>query len=138
VADAIRIDGLSDFRAQLRKAEGLSPAAIRKSLNTAVEVVSDYGRKRMPRRTGRAASTIKGRSTQTEARVQEGGRKAPYVPWLDFGGRVGRRRSVRRAFYQGGRYLYPALDVRREQLAQALSDALTELAEEAGWEVSNG
>jgi hypothetical protein len=67
----------------------------------------------VPRRTGRAGGTIKAASTRTEARVSEGGARAPYMPWLDFGGRVGRKNSVKRPFLKEGRYIWKSFGAHR-------------------------
>jgi len=60
----------------------------------------------VPRRSGRARGSVRSRSTQTFARITGGGAKAPHYPWLDFGGRVGRRGSIQRPFLTEGRYIY--------------------------------
>jgi len=135
MADAIRVDGLAQFSRNLRKLNADLPKALRIALNDAANVVVDYARPRVPRRTGRAQSTIKARSTRTAVRVVAGGRRAPYFPWLDFGGRVGRRKSVRRAFYAEGRYLWVGLRVKRPEFEAALTKALLDAARSAGVEV---
>ncbi|MEK8107406.1 hypothetical protein NKG94_23815 [Micromonospora sp. M12] len=70
------------------------------------------------------------------ARIALGGRRAPYAPWLDFGGRVGPSRSVVRPYVRGGRYVYKGLEVRRDRVTEIMSEALTALARDAGLEVS--
>lgn len=129
---AIQIEGLAEFQRALKKLDNDLPKMVRVALNAAAGVIVDYGQKRIPRRTGRAASTIKARSTRTSVRVVEGGKKARYVPWLDFGGKTGRKRSVERPFYKEGRYLYPALRDERKAIEQALESALVGVAEAAG------
>jgi hypothetical protein len=136
VTDAIKIDGLSQFTRDLKKLDSDVPKMQRKALNSAVDIVIGYARHRVPSRSGRAASSIKARSTQTAARVVAGGNKAPYYPWLDFGGRVGPKRSVKRPFIREGRYLYAALGAKREELHAAIQDALVESAKAAGFEVT--
>lgn len=132
---AIRIEGLAQFNKALKQLDGDLPKMTRLAMNKAAGVVINYGQSKIARRTGRASSTIRARSTRTMVRVVEGGPKAQYVPWLDFGGRVGRNRSVVRPFYKQGRYLYPALTERRAEIQQALESALTEVAEKAGLEL---
>ena len=67
-----------------------------------------------------------------------GGNKAPYYPWLDFGGSVGRRRSVRRPFLDKGRYIYAAYFRARDsgRFEDALSAGLVKVAKDAGLEVT--
>lgn len=135
MADAIRIDGLSEFVRSVKKLDSELPKAVRIGLNDAMGVVVGYARPKIPKRSGRAAASLKARSTRTEARVAAGGRRAEYYPWLDFGGKVGRKKSVKRPFIGDGRYLYPALTERRQQITDALQNALVSVAEAAGLEV---
>lgn len=134
--DPIRVVGLADFNRSLRKLDADLPKALRQGLNTAAQVVVDYATPKIPRRSGRAARAIRVASTRTEVRVRAGGPRVPYWPWLDFGGKVGRDRSVERRFYTEGRYLYPALRERRTQIEAALSKALVSVAEQAGLDVT--
>lgn len=129
---AIRIEGLAQFNRALKRIDGDLPKMVRLAMNSAAAVVVDYGQARIVRRSGRAAATIRARSTRTMVRVVEGGPRAKYVPWLDFGGKVGRNRSVSRPFHTEGRYLYPALRDERSAIERALVDALTEVADAAG------
>ena len=131
----ISIDGLAQFSRALRRLDGELPKLLRLAMNKAAGVVVDYGQAKIPKRTGRAAATIKARSTRTAVRVVEGGPRAPYVPWLDFGGRTGRRKATVREFITSGRYLYPALTDKRAEIERALEDALREVADAAGLEL---
>ena len=66
-----------------------------------------------------------------------GGQKAPYMPWLDFGGEGKRRgRPAARPFIREGRYVYHALAVRKVEITQIMADGMAELARTAGLEVS--
>lgn len=135
MAEAIRIDGLAEFVRNLRRLDSDLPKTLRVALNGAADVVVGYARPRIPKRTGRALSTLKARSTRTEVRVSAGGRRAPYYPWLDFGGRVGRGKSVRRAFLKEGRYIYAGYFAGRDEFERVLVDALVDTARAAGIEV---
>ena len=132
---AIQVEGLAQFSRALRRIDGEMPKQLRIALNGAADVVVQYGRQKAPKRTGRGAGTIRAQSTRTSVRVTEGGARARYMPWLDFGGRVGRRRSVIRPFITEGRFLYPALREKRAELESALESALTRVAQQAGMEV---
>lgn len=132
---SIRIEGLREFNQALRRLDSELPRMLRLAMNKAADVVVDYGQAHMVRRSGRAAATIKAKSTRTSVRVSEGSKRAAYAPWLDFGGKVGRIRSVSRPYIKGGRYLYPALTDRREEIQAALESALGEVVSAAGLEV---
>ena len=62
----------------------------------------------------------------------------PYYPWLDFGGKVGPKRSVERPFRREGRYIYPGFGEQRDEIHRALVNSLINVADSAGIEVSNG
>lgn len=134
MTDPVRIDGLKEFQKALRDMDADLPKQIRVTLNRATDVVIQWAVPRIPKRTGRAAASVKARSSQREARVAIGGRRAPYMPWLDFGGKVGRNRSVERPFIKRGRYLYPGLDAKRDELTGIMAEGLTALATAAGLE----
>lgn len=68
----------------------------------ATGVVAD-ARAKVPHRSGAAQASY--RTTGTSVSMGD----VPYVPWLEFGGDVGRKGSVRRRHVRGGRYLYPAI-----------------------------
>lgn len=131
----IEIRGLREFQTSLRKMDASLPRQLRIALNQSSDLVINKARPDIPRRTGAAAASLKARSSQREARVAAGGRRAPYYPWLDFGGRVGRKRSVERPFIKEGRYIYPSLRKNRPEIEAVLEKAITRLARDAGVEV---
>lgn len=132
----IEITGLRELQKALRDMDAKLPRKIRIALNQAAELVIGYARPRMPSKSGRARGSIKVRSSQRAARVAAGGARAPYEPWLDFGGAVGRKDATKRPFLKEGRYIYPGLRANRDEITQKMSEALTELAREAGFEVT--
>jgi hypothetical protein len=132
----IQVTGLRELRAQLRAADAALPKQIRVALNKSAELVISYARPHIPHKTGRAAASLKVRSSQTTAAVAAGGSRAPYYPFLDFGGSVGRRKSVHRPFLTQGRYVYPGLRANRDHITEVMSAALTEVARSAGFEVT--
>jgi hypothetical protein len=136
VADAIRVYGLADFSRSLKRLDSDLPKVLRLAMNEAADVVVTAARMRVPKRSGRAARSLQPRSTRTMVRVAAGGRRAPYYPWLDFGGRVGRNRTARRAFIPDGRYIYPAYNDNRERFLQIMQKALVDVARSAGVEVT--
>lgn len=136
----IRIEGLSELRRALKDMDGALPKVLRVALNKAVSTVTSDAARRIPKRTGRTAATIKGASTQTKARVRGGGNRAPHFGWLDFGGkRVGRGGGVaERQFRDEGRYIWKSFKDNRKNVMEALQEALRETARQAGLEVSRG
>jgi hypothetical protein len=136
MAEPIKIEGLAAFQKSLRKLDADAPKMLRIAFNDATGLVIDYARPRVPRRSGRAAGTIKAKSTRTAARVSAGSKRAPYYPWLDFGGRGPNNKPAPRPFYKEGRFLWKALVVKRDDLQSALEGALVGVAEQAGLEVT--
>jgi len=135
----IEVTGLREFQRALKEMDAGLPKQLRIALNEASAEVIDYARPRFPRKSGRAAGSLMARSSQREARVALGGRKAPYAPWLVYGGEGRRKgRPPARPFIRTGRDFgpYAALDHRRERITQIMSDALTRLAKDAGLEVT--
>jgi len=135
VRPTIAVEGLREFTRSLQRLDDILPKMVRLAMNAAAGVVVAYGQARMPRRTGRAAATIKAKSSRTLVRVGEGSKRAPYVPWLDFGGRTGPAKSVQRPFFKDGRFLYPALKDEHAAISKALEDALADVASQAGLEI---
>jgi HK97 gp10 family phage protein len=134
--ERIEIKGIKEFQQSLRKMDSDLPKQLRIALNQASQLVIDKARPQIPTRSGAARASLKVRSSQREARVAAGGRKAPYYPWLDFGGKVGRNRSVSRPFYKEGRYIYPALRKNRDEITKVMVTAINDLARGAGLEVT--
>lgn len=138
MSDDLRIDvrGLRDLRRALKDVEETTPAALRDGLADLSGIVADEARSRVPDRTGRARASITVRKRSAGAAIATGGRAAPYEPWLDFGGRVGRAGSIRRPFLREGRYVYPALKDKRPVINDRLDRLLGDLAAKAGFDTT--
>lgn len=134
----ISVEGLAEFNRGLRQLNKEAPKGLRLALNEAADLLITKTRPLIPRRSGKAAGSLKAKSTRTSARVSVGGRRAPYYPWLDFGGKTGRNKSVAREFYKEGRYLYVTLRKERPAIQDKLQQALVGVARDAGLDVSNG
>jgi hypothetical protein len=138
VTDPIKVEGLAEFNRNLKKLDSDLPKALRVALNEAAGVVVGYARPRVAKRSGRAAASVKARSTRTAVRVVAGGARVSYYPWLDFGGRVGKGRSVSRPFLKEGRYIYAGYFKSRAsgEFQEVLTAALLRVAAQAGVEVT--
>jgi hypothetical protein len=137
LVEPIRVQGLAEFSRNLRKLDGDLPKALRVAMNGAADVVIDWAEPRVPRRSGRAARSLRARSTRTATRVAGGSKRVPYYPWLDFGGEGRRRgRPAKRPFIKEGRYLWKGYAVRRHEVAKVLEKALLDTAAAAGVEVT--
>lgn len=136
--EPVRVDGLRDLQRQLKAAENASPTMLRLALNDVSQIVVNVARPRIPTLTGTARSTLRAASTATSARVSVGGTKAPYYPWLDFGGAVGRHKSIRRPFIRSGRYIYPAYSQEHTNIMRLLEKRVSQVITNAGLDVSHG
>jgi len=134
--DAIKITGLKELQKSLKQMDGESQKKLRLIFNKAMDIVITEARPNVPRLTGKLVSTLKARSGQRDARIAFGGRKAPYAGFAEFGGAVGRNKSVKRPFIKSGRSLYPAFKRRYPQVIEAAQEGLADLAKESGLEVS--
>jgi hypothetical protein len=133
----IKITGLREFQRALKQMDGETQKQLRVVLNETADTIAKAAARRVPTRTGRAKASLRAMSSQREARVMGGSRKAPYYGWLDFGGHTGKNRSVRRPFVPGGRYMYPAFAANRDPIYAALQKSLADLARNAGLGVSH-
>ncbi len=133
---AIQVEGLAEINRALRKVDSDAPKALRVALNGVAEFLVDKTRPQIPKRTGAAAASLKAQSTRTSARIAVGGKRAPYYPWLDFGGRTGRRKATVREFITEGRYLFPTLGRERPAVERRLGTALSAVVKASGLDES--
>lgn len=131
----IGVEGLRQFSRGLRRLDAEAPKQLRVALNGTADLLIRKARPKVPSRSGAARASMRAQSTRTAARISVGGRKAPYFPWLDFGGRTGRRRSVVRRFYPDGRYVFVTLAEIGPEIQRALVEGIAQVARDAGLEV---
>lgn len=149
-SDPIQVTGLVELRASMREVGNGAPKEMQKALKGIAAKVARIVSSKVPAREGKAASSYKPRATQTAAGIAFGGNAAPYTPWLEFGGTVGKGHkpgvafsgSVKRTWAGrpagDGRYLYPTISEEREETAQAVLDVTAQLAERHGLDIRNG
>ncbi|HEX6969406.1 MAG TPA: HK97 gp10 family phage protein [Micromonosporaceae bacterium] len=139
MGEAVKVEGLRELSRNLKKIGPDMPKALRLGLNKVADLVVQDAKPRVPTRTGRAAKTLRAASTRTASRIRAGGKRAPYYPWLDFGGTItrGGRGTISRPFYKDGRYIYKSLaDLRTSgKFEQTLTDSLLDVIRQAGIEV---
>ncbi len=134
MASKIAIQGLRELQKAMRSVDSKAPAQIRLAQNDAASYLIDRVQPQIPRRTGAAASSLRARSSQRLTRIAVGGKKAPYYPWLDFGGRTGPGGSAVRPFIKDGRYLYPTYHANKDQFQHILQEAILRVAAGVGLE----
>ena len=132
----IEVTGIRELRKALKDVEADLPRELRDGLFEIATLVADAARVKVPSVSGDAAGSIKARKQSAAASLAVGGTKAPYFPWLDFGGAVGRNRSVKRPFLKEGRYVYPTLKEKRNVITEKVDALIKTLAVKAGFETS--
>lgn len=162
----LELKGLKEFQSALRN---IAPAARKEfatDLKAIGKMVATDAAADMPRVTGKARRSVKVKVVANRGfegvSISEGGTVAPYVPWLDFGGTVGRGRksnarvtiasggrvsvqrgrakgtgTVVRPYIKDGRYLYPAYFRRYDDMVAATFEAVKRATTSAGLEVTS-
>jgi hypothetical protein len=132
----VDIKGLDEFRQSLKAMDAGTQKMMRLVFADAVGLVIDWARPRMPSKSGRARGSIKAQLGDRRSSIALGGSRAPWAPWLDFGGEGKRAgRPPKRPFIREGRYVYQGLKIKRAEVLEALSAGIDRLAREAGFEV---
>lgn len=142
--------GLKEVVASLENVDELLPGELRIAFLKIAQKVRDVAVQKMPWKTGHAARSVRAAATPQGASVSEGGPSAPYVPWLDFGGSVGRGhvpgvawsgsipKNARLTNWFGkpngiGRVLYPAVSEEKTQIIDETFIAVDTVMREAGF-----
>lgn len=128
----VSVEGLAELNRSLRRLDNEAPKALRVALNSSADELVRKIKDQIPTRKGKARGSIKTASTRTEVRIRFGGPRAPYYPWLDFGGRTGRKKKTVRPFYREGRYIYPTIRRERGAFQASLQTALSNLLHDVG------
>lgn len=132
----ITIDGIKELQAALKEVDGEMQKQLRVVFNEAAQMVVDTAQAQVPKKSGRAARSVKAQSQQRKVIVKAGGKRVPYYGWLDFGGGVGRNKSIKRAFLKDGRYIYPAYYKNRDEILKHIEEGLTDLVKKAGLDIN--
>ena len=135
--EKIKVEGLAQLNKSLRAMDKDAPKQLRITLNDVASGFADRVKPEIPQETGAAARSVVARSTRTSARVAVGGRRAPYFPWLDYGGegRI-KGRPSKREFIRAGRYVYPTLKRYRPEIERELQEGLSDLIRDSGLDAS--
>lgn len=129
----VSVTGLAQLSRGLRAIDAQAPKELRLALNQAAQMLVDEAGPKIPQKSGAARRSLVARSTRTSARVAVGGKKAPWFPWLDFGGQ-GRKagRPSARPFIGEGRYIYPTLRQIKPRIEAQLQESISAVIRNAG------
>lgn len=138
VAARVEVRGLRELSGAFRQIDVNLQRQLKTELMAVAQMVAGRAAAKVPKVSGAAAASITPRSSVRGAGIAFGGTRAPYYPWLDFGGRVGRRKSIYRDMIQGGRYVYPAIGESRDDIEEGVEEAVNKAAKAAGFETRIG
>lgn len=110
---------MAELRTALRHVSDEIADVVHSELEDIAKNVAADARKRVPYRTGTAQGSYKAVGAAVSF-----GDGVPYVPWLEFGGRVGRNNSVARPYIPTGRYLYPAITANMADIEARVDDLI--------------
>jgi hypothetical protein len=137
VGNAVKIDGLKELQAQLKKLpKDVSREFNREMKGIAAEVTGSIHQQmsasfqdnrsakkksaKAERPLGDAEKSVRPSFANGYVAIRGGGERAPYYPWLDFGGTLpavgGRHNEQHRPFFHEGRWIYPTIARRRPQI----------------------
>lgn len=138
---AIHVDGLIELQRALKAIEAAAPKELAAGMKEAATIVATATASIVPKRSGKAARSIKPRGSSRGGSIAMGGNKAPYYPWLDFGGstkvddrRKGSKGRVARPFITGGRYLYPTIEDKAPEVRAKVDEVMADLIRKHGLE----
>lgn len=138
----VEVRGLRELQGAFKAVDSDIPKSLRIAMKAIADHVVGEAQQKMPFISGEAAHSLKPRATQRGAGIAypgggpgSGKDKGAYYPWLDFGGRTGRKRSITREVIKGGRFLYPAIAESKQYIEDHVNEAVEDAAKRAGFEV---
>lgn len=143
MANVVKISGIKETSKALREVSKDAQKELRKGMLEIADTVARAASAKVPSVSGAAAASIKPKGSVKGASISMGGPSAPYYPWLDFGGSVGRGHkakqagsgSIKRPFIKEGRFLYPTIGEHKDYIGETAYKLLADLAEKHGLEV---
>ena len=109
----------SELRTALREVSDEVGDLVQSLMEDIAKEVAADARSRVPTRTGTAAA-----SYRASGETISFGTGVPYVPWLEFGGSVGRKKSIHRPYQRRGRYVYPAIAEHMADVEKRIDDLI--------------
>lgn len=130
----VEIRGLRELAAAFKQVDTALPGKLKANLLGVAENVASKARGKVPRRSGGAAGSIRAKASTRGGSIAFGGSAAEYMPWLNFGGRVGRNNSIVRERVEPDRYIYTTIGAAKDETEDAVEKAIRDAAREANFE----
>ncbi len=131
----VRVRGGAKLMAELGVFGKSLPRVVKQAAREAAQPVARDAKAAMPTgpaKGGHARSSIRVATSRGGVAIRGGGGRFQYYPWLEFGGRVGRNKSVYRTRIKAGRYLYPSLVANRPAIERNMNRLIVAAARDAG------
>jgi HK97 gp10 family phage protein len=137
----VTVTGLKEVQSSLKEIGDVdSQKEVRAALKQGVEIIAVNARGRVPSRTGRAAASIKSSTSGAKGYITGGKGSVPYYGWLDFGTRNPRHGNTRKegpwrgsgTGPQKGRFIYPAIEAKQDELVSHLEQAVGKVIKRVG------
>lgn len=120
---AVEVEGLREFRSAVKRASKDLDKELKRAMKTDVaQPLAEDIKAKVPVRSGRWRSVIRGGATTKNAYVQWGRAKVPYAAWREFGGKL--PQGPKLPFRKGGRFVHPTVESNREQAGEAAANVL--------------
>ena len=124
---AIQVDGLKELRRDLKKLGKEAQKELRVALKAGAEMAVPAAQSLAPKRSWELAGSIKSGTSGAKAFI---GSKLPYAAVHQWGGRVGRNKSVQ---IQPKHYLTKAVEETAPRIMDHIEDEIGNLARRLGW-----
>jgi hypothetical protein len=122
VVELVGAAQMAELKYALRSVSDEVADVVLSELEDIAKGVAADARKRVPHRTGRAQASY--RASGAAVVFGDG---VSYVPWLEFGGAVGRKGSVTRPYIREGRYVYPAITAAMADIEARFDDLIAQM-----------
>jgi hypothetical protein len=136
----VNVEGLAKLNKAFKQVDVELPKKLKVKFRAISENMAAEVRGKIPHQSGNAAASVKARATTRGAQLVYAGTKAPYLPWLNFGGTTGRGHqkggggAIKRDIVKPDRYVYSTVIARMPSTAEAAIRAIDEVARDADFE----
>lgn len=131
----MKVTGLQELESSFAAAAHDAGPALLDAIDDSVRGLVARARPLIPSLSGRARASLHADRGPRGATLTAGGPRVLYFGWLDYGGRVGRQRSVSRPFLPDGRYIWPTFTRHYDDLVDSAADSVFRVLERDGLEV---
>lgn len=112
----LEVHGLAELKRDLKRLGHEDvPKRFKAANKSAADVVAQAAAAKAPSRTGKLRASIRALGQAKQGLVKMGKASLPYAGWIEFGGNI-KYGTIKRTFIKQGRYLFPTLQAKQEQV----------------------